>query len=100
VQPLLQLDAGSMDVKTALQANTCGVKISDFGLSIRMPRDASHVSNVPNVHHSTPAYTAPEVKAHRRLLKASDVFAMGVIMGEVRSDESAYHCRPGMLRTA
>lgn len=74
--------APGTSVKAALASGSCLVKISDFGLSYRMHE---HVTHVSNVRQGTPHYASPEMRKHGRLHKASDVYAMGVIMWEVRS---------------
>lgn len=52
-------------------------KVADFGLAAFISPTDTHVSNYKG---GTPIYVAPEVVAHARLSKASDIFALGVIM--------------------
>ncbi|KAG2499518.1 hypothetical protein HYH03_002465 [Edaphochlamys debaryana] len=60
-------------------------KLADFGLSVKMnPAQTS----VDNNRTGTPFYASPEVRQHGNLTKASDVFALGVVLWEM------YHGRP------
>ncbi|EFJ48733.1 hypothetical protein VOLCADRAFT_90528 [Volvox carteri f. nagariensis] len=58
-------------------------KIADFGLSIKMNADQSHISNM---RRGTPFYTCPQILARGNMTKAADVYSMGVMMWEM------YHC--------
>ncbi|KXZ48633.1 hypothetical protein GPECTOR_26g536 [Gonium pectorale] len=58
-------------------------KIADFGLSIRMNADQSHISNM---RRGTPFYTCPQILSRGNMTKAADVYSMGVMMWEM------YHC--------
>ncbi|GIL63599.1 hypothetical protein Vafri_17636 [Volvox africanus] len=58
-------------------------KIADFGLSIKMSADQSHISNM---RRGTPFYTCPQILSRGNMTKAADVYSMGVMMWEM------YHC--------
>ncbi|GFR41905.1 hypothetical protein Agub_g2695 [Astrephomene gubernaculifera] len=60
---------------------TC--KLADFGLSIKMAADQSHISNM---RRGTPFYTCPQILAKGNMTKAADVYSMGVMMWEM------FHC--------
>jgi serine/threonine protein kinase len=56
------------------------MQVGDFGLSVMMPANRSHLSGL---RHGTPLYVAPEVVAHARVSKAADVYAFGVMVWEL-----------------
>ncbi|KXZ49949.1 hypothetical protein GPECTOR_18g107 [Gonium pectorale] len=60
-------------------------KLADFGLSVKM--NPSQTS-VDNNRTGTPFYASPEVRQHGNLTKASDLYALGVVMWEM------WHGRP------
>lgn len=60
-------------------------KVADFGLSVTMDANQTHVSNL---HRGTMFYAAPEVVLDGCLTKFADVFAYGVILWEL------YHGTP------
>ncbi|GIL74765.1 hypothetical protein Vretifemale_4685, partial [Volvox reticuliferus] len=60
-------------------------KLADFGLSVKM--DPSQTS-VDNNRTGTPFYASPEVRQHGNLTKASDLYALGVVLWEM------WHGRP------
>jgi serine/threonine protein kinase len=77
----LQYDRKRYDtVEDALAKDDVVAKISDFGLSMRMVGQRSHVSNFKQ---GTPFYTAPEVTMQHKLHRESDVYSFGVVMWEV-----------------
>ena len=70
------------DTKSAKQAvrdGIFGIKITDFGLAMRLQNNHTHVSNIAQ---GTPFYTAPEVSREHRMHTASDVYAFGIMLWE------------------
>lgn len=59
-------------------------KIADFGLSLKMNLDQTHVSNA---QHGTPFYMAREVLEKGSASKAADVYAFGVILWEMYTSQ-------------
>lgn len=56
------------------------VKLLDFGIAKLLESDGEHQTQV---HMYTPAYAAPEQRAGGAITTATDVYAMGVILGEL-----------------
>lgn len=63
------------------------MQVADFGLSMKMGAHQTHLSGVG---HGTPLYIAPEVMTQRRVSKAADVYAFGVMMWELLHGRSAW----------
>lgn len=82
--------ADSATPKDAIKNGAFSIKITDFGLAMRLGQGRSHVSNMKQ---GTPFYTAPEVTGKRRLGTASDVYAYGIIMWEVMMGQLIYQRR-------
>ena len=55
-------------------------QVADFGLSLSLNCDKSHVSGI---RHGTPLYVAPEVLTESKVSKAADLYAFGVILWEL-----------------
>lgn len=77
----------------AVAAGDFSVKLTDFGLAMRLPRDKDYVSGI---HQGTPFYTAPEVTERRELHQVSDVYAFGIVMWEIMTGSPIYvvKCAP------
>lgn len=58
----------------------CTAKLADFGLSVKMEQGQTHHSRM---FQGTPHYTAPEVLQQGVLSKASDLYAVGVLLWEL-----------------
>ncbi|GFR48796.1 hypothetical protein Agub_g10746, partial [Astrephomene gubernaculifera] len=80
---LLKHDDGSVLGYTA--------KIADFGLSVHMQAEQSHVSNTKR---GTPFYTAPEVTHAGNLTRFADVFSYGVLLWELYCSRSCWTYGP------
>lgn len=63
------------------------VKITDFGLSHRLPNDQQHAVGMCV---GTPFFMAPEVLALKHFYPASDTYSFGVIMWELMSGNPAF----------
>ncbi|KAK9091767.1 hypothetical protein Sjap_024944 [Stephania japonica] len=76
------------DVKTTniLLDKHFHVKVADFGLSRRFPRNATHVSTAPQ---GTPGYVDPEYHLYYQLNDKSDVYSFGVVLIELISSKPA-----------
>ena len=78
---MMQFDTlRSKSLTKALARGEFDVKITDFGLAMRLQNSHTHASNI---RQGTPFYTAPEVTTQRRLYTASDVYAFGIMMWEL-----------------
>ncbi|KAG2453673.1 hypothetical protein HYH02_001886 [Chlamydomonas schloesseri] len=58
------------------------LKVSDFGLSVRMAEDESHLSNL---FQGTPYYCAPEVMLSGKIGKSSDLYSLGIMLWELQN---------------
>ena len=59
-------------------------QVADFGLSVRMAANQTHVSGQ---RHGTPLYAAPEVIRDAQISKAADVYSFGVMLWEMVGGE-------------
>ncbi|GIM05613.1 hypothetical protein Vretimale_10074, partial [Volvox reticuliferus] len=66
------------------------VKVADFGLSVMLPKNRSHLSNL---RVGTMFYVCPAVVKKAQVGPASDVFSLGVMLWEL------YHGRRAGIRT-
>jgi hypothetical protein len=70
-------------------------KVSDFGVSARLLDGATHRSTASL---GTITHVAPEVLSSGRLSKAADVYAFGIMMFEVFTNQTAYAgCHSGAI---
>eukprot|EP00775_Hariotina_reticulata_P010053 gene10053-10209_t len=69
-------------------------KVADFGLSMRIDPEATHVSNI---YQGTLTHMAPEVMLHGKLSRGSDVYAFGVLLWELYSGGHAFKGIPRAL---
>ncbi|PNW75202.1 hypothetical protein CHLRE_12g517000v5 [Chlamydomonas reinhardtii] len=58
------------------------LKVADFGLSIRMAEDESHLSNL---FQGTPYYCAPEVMLSGKIGKSADLYSLGIMLWELQN---------------
>jgi len=66
---------------------TLTAKVADFGLSVRMEQDQTHVSGM---HAGTLTHMAPEILTSGRLSKGADVYAFGILMFEMQTGQKAF----------
>ena len=65
-------------------------KISDFGLSIQIPKDSIGMSFKESIICGTPIYIAPEIWRNNEYSKASDVYAFGMIAYEIMTCQKPF----------
>eukprot|EP00951_Prasinocladus_malaysianus_P022746 scaffold191589_cov45-Prasinocladus_malaysianus.AAC.2 len=85
----MQIVHGDLKAHNILVTGADGLsaKVADFGLSVRMEQEQTHVSGV---HAGTLTHMAPEILMSGRLSKAADVYAFGIIMFELLTGEKAF----------
>lgn len=66
-------------------------KVSDFGLSLAMDSDITHVSHM---HAGTLTHMAPELLLEGRASRASDVYAYGILLWEMLTGQRAFNGTP------
>jgi len=69
-------------------------KVADFGLSVRVNPDDTHISNA---YQGTMSHMAPETLMHGRVSKAVDVYAFGITLWEIYSGERAFKGVPKVV---
>lgn len=69
-------------------------KVADFGLSLRVSPEETHVSNA---FQGTMSHMAPETLMHGRVSKAVDVYAFGITLFELYSGERAFKGVPKVV---
>ncbi|GIL91280.1 hypothetical protein Vretifemale_18849, partial [Volvox reticuliferus] len=69
-------------------------KVADFGLSMRLDPQETHVSNA---FHGTLAYMAPETLLHGHVSRASDVYGFGILLYELYTADIAFRGVPKAL---
>lgn len=83
-------EAAFSNVMEALAHGAAAVKITDFGMAMRM---GSHESHASDVQRGTFFYMAPETKKYHQLHTASDVYAFGIMMWELMMGALVYTAR-------
>uniref|UniRef100_A0A7R9Z8R5 Protein kinase domain-containing protein n=1 Tax=Chlamydomonas euryale TaxID=1486919 RepID=A0A7R9Z8R5_9CHLO len=68
-------------------------KVGDFGMSMNMRGNVSHISGV---RHGTPLYIAPEILKDGKASPAADVYSFGVILWELVHGKSAWQHLVGL----
>ncbi|KAG2445595.1 hypothetical protein HXX76_000207 [Chlamydomonas incerta] len=58
------------------------LKVADFGLSVRMAEDESHLSNL---FQGSPYYCAPEVMLSGKIGKSADLYSLGIMLWELQN---------------
>ncbi|GFR43679.1 hypothetical protein Agub_g4787 [Astrephomene gubernaculifera] len=72
------------------------LKVSDFGLSLRMSEGESHLSNL---FQGSPYYCAPEVLLSGKLSKSADIYSLGIMLWELQNGSRPPWRRGVRLRT-
>ena len=70
------------------------LQVSDFGLSVKMDTDKTHISGTLD---GTPTHMAPEMLLSGRKSKAGDVYSFGLVMWEMYTGGRAFSDIPSLL---
>ncbi|GAX77123.1 hypothetical protein CEUSTIGMA_g4569.t1 [Chlamydomonas eustigma] len=87
-EALLSISLGTSASGTPVTVQSCVAKVADFGMSMNIRGNKTHISGV---RHGTPMYIAPEILQNGKASKAADVYSFGVIMWELCHSMIAWH---------
>jgi len=96
----MQVVHGDLKVgNVLLQGSTSGIvaKVADFGLSIKLDNQQTHMSNITS---GTVTHMSPELLQHNKSSAASDVYAYGILLYELFTGLRAWKNKaPGAIMT-
>uniref|UniRef100_A0A061RD42 Kinase-like protein n=1 Tax=Tetraselmis sp. GSL018 TaxID=582737 RepID=A0A061RD42_9CHLO len=95
----MQIIHGDLKAQNILITSGRGIvaKVADFGLSVHMSHEQTHISGV---HAGTLTHMAPEILMCGRISKSADVYAFGILLFEILTGEKAFKGVPAMQLTA